>query len=77
MDREQAERERQRLAAEHPEATWLVSERAPGDFQLVKVGLTPTDPQGSTTEARPKPDYAGDPRNVLETNRGGNWVAGG
>jgi hypothetical protein len=63
MDREQAERERERMAAEHPEATWLIAEQNPGDWAVVKVGLVPTDgPDGSATQARPKPDYADDPR---------------
>jgi hypothetical protein len=78
MNREQAERQRELMAADHPEATWLVAEQQPGDWAVVKVGLTPPDdPEGSATEARPKPDYAEDVRNVSERNRGGNWVAGG
>jgi hypothetical protein len=78
MNREQAERERDRMAAEHPDATWLVAEQRPGDWAVVKVGLTPGDaPEGTATEARPRPDFAEDARNVLERNRGGNWVAGG
>jgi hypothetical protein len=65
MDREQAERERERMAAEHPEATWLVAEQDPGEWAVVRVALTPVDgPESSATEARPKPDYAGDPRSV-------------
>ena len=63
MDREQAQRERDRMAEEHPDATWLVAEQQPGEWAVVKVGLTPIDdPVGSSTEARPKPDYAEDPR---------------
>jgi len=77
MDREQAQSERDRMAVEHPEATWLVAERKPGEWAVVKVGLTPSDADGSATEERAKPDYAEDPRNVTEVNRGGNWVAGG
>jgi hypothetical protein len=65
MNREQAEHERDRLAADHPEATWLVAEQQPGDWAVVKVGLAPLDgPERSATEARPRPDYAGDPRSV-------------
>ncbi len=78
MNREQAQDERDRMAAEHPDATWLVAEQQLGEWAVVKVGLAPSEgPSGSSTEARPKPDYAGDPRNVVEVNRGGNWVAGG
>ena len=63
MNRKQADSERERVAAEHPEATWLVAEQAPGEWSVVKVGLTPPDgPEGSATEARAKPDYADDPR---------------
>ena len=63
MNHEQADSERARMAAEHPEATWLVAEQAPGEWSVIKVGLTPPDPpEGSATEARPKPDYAEDPR---------------
>ena len=66
------------MADEQPEATWLVAEQQPGAWAVVKVGLAPSDaPTASETEARPKPDYAEDPRNVTEVNRGGNWVAGG
>ena len=66
------------MAAEHPDTTWFVAEQQPGEWAVVKVGLTPSDaPTTSETEARPKPDYAPDPRQVTEVNRGGNWVAGG
>jgi hypothetical protein len=78
MNREQANAERDRMAAEHPESTWLVAEQQPGEWAVVKVGLTPSDAAtASATEERAKPDYAEDPRNVSEVNRGGNWVAGG
>ena len=63
MNREQAQDERDRMADEHPEATWLVAEQQPGDWAVVKVGLTPADADlDSSTEARPKPDYAENPR---------------
>jgi len=78
MTREQAERERERMATENPDVTWLVAEPKPGEWAVVKVALKPGEsPLGSATEARPKPDHAPDPRHVLEVNRGGNWVAGG
>ena len=51
------------MAAEHPEATWLVAEQEPGKWAVVKIGMAPGDaPTTSETEARPKPDYAEDPR---------------
>ena len=63
MNRDQAERQREQMAADHPEATWLVAERKPGEWAVVKVGLAPVDgPEASATQARPKPDYAEDPR---------------
>jgi hypothetical protein len=63
MNREQAQLERDRMAAEHPEVTWFVAEQEAGEWAVVKVGLAPPDgPERSATEARPKPDYAGDPR---------------
>jgi hypothetical protein len=69
MNREQAERQRERVGAEHPEATWLIAEQGPGDWAVVRVGLTPVDgPAGSATEARPKPDYAEDPRSAQVRN---------
>ena len=78
MNRDQAQGERDRMAAEHPDATWLVAEQRPGEWAVVKLGLSPSEaPSGSATEERAKPDYAEDPRNVSEVNRGGNWVAGG
>jgi hypothetical protein len=74
MNREQAERERERMAADHPEATWLVAEQGPGDWAVVKVGLAPTDaPTGDAVEARPKPDYAEDPRSTGMQNPYGNF----
>ena len=69
MNREQAQRERDRMAAEHPEMTWLVAEQGAGDWAVVKVGLAPAHgPERSATEARPKPDYAGDPRSTQAQN---------
>ena len=71
MNREQAQSERDRMAAEHPEATWLVAEHKPGDWAVVKVGLTPIDEVGSSTQARPKPDYAEDPKPAQNVNSRG------
>jgi hypothetical protein len=69
MNREQAEIQRDRMASEHPESTWLVAEQKPGEWAIVKVGLAPLDgPDGSSTEARPRPDYAGDPRSSQQQN---------
>jgi hypothetical protein len=74
MTHEQAERERQRMAAEQPKVTWLVAEQQPGDWAVVKVGLVPTDaPTGDAVEARPKPEYAEDPRTTGMQNPYGNF----
>ena len=62
MTRAEAEGERDRLAVEQPEVTWLVAERE-GEWQVVKVGLKPADaPTGELTEAKPRPPQPDDPR---------------
>jgi hypothetical protein len=71
MNNEQAQQERDRMADEHPEATWLVAEQQPGDWVVVKVGLTPIDEVGTSTEARPKPDHAEDPKPAQNLNSRG------
>jgi hypothetical protein len=69
MNRDQAERQREQMAADHPEANWLVAERKPGEWAVVKVGLAPINgPEASATQARTKPDYAGDPRSSQVQN---------
>jgi hypothetical protein len=74
MNREEAESERDRMAAEHPEATWLVAEREPGEWAVVKVGLAPVDgPDGTATQARPRPESAEDPRTSHRQNPYGNF----
>ena len=78
MTREEAERERDRMAAEHPESTWLASEADGGEWQVVKVGLKPADSAtGTTTEGRAKPPHPDDARTSLDRNVGGPWAAGG
>jgi hypothetical protein len=73
MDREQAERERDRMADEHPEATWLVAEQQPGDWAVVKVGLPPAGATQDSIEARPKPGHGEDPRSSRMQNPYGNF----
>jgi hypothetical protein len=69
MTKDEAERERGRMAEEHPELTWLVAEQEPGQWAVVKVGLTPADSDiGESTEARPKPPIADDPRSAQVRN---------
>ena len=73
MNREQAERERERMAEEQPDATWLIAEREPGEWAVVKVGLAPDDPAGTATQARPKPDYPEDAGSLNRQNPYGNF----
>jgi hypothetical protein len=69
MTREDAELVRDEMARKHPDATWLVVEPEPGTWQLVKVGLKPTDPAaGESIEGRPKPPNADDPRSAQSQN---------
>jgi hypothetical protein len=63
MTREEAESERDRMAEEQPESTWLVAEQKPGEWSVVKVGLKPsTSADGEATESRPRPPTPDDPR---------------
>jgi hypothetical protein len=76
MTHEQAERERDRLAEEHPDETWFIAENEPGSWSVVKVGLKPSDsPTGEGVEERPKPSYADDPRSAQSQNFS-NWGVG-
>lgn len=55
MNRDQAERERDRLAARQPDSTWIVAQGEAG-FRVLKVGLTPGPAaEGTAIAARPKP----------------------
>jgi hypothetical protein len=74
MTREQAERERERLAVQDPNSTWLLHEAEPGEWSVARVGLRPQHAQGSHTEGRPKPPDADDPRPAMWRNVGGPWV---
>jgi hypothetical protein len=73
MDRKQAERERRRLGAEHPEATWIVAE-APEGWQVVKVGIRPAGvPTGTEIAAKPKPPTPDSPPPPNEQQVNPNW----
>ena len=44
---------------------WTAQQIAPGEWRAVRLrapGLHPRVPEGTRTEARPRPDYADDPR---------------
>ena len=70
MTRAEADLERDRLTREHPDRathSWMVRRDAHGDWSVVKVGLPPgarVDPLCATTEAKPKPPQAEDPRST-------------
>jgi hypothetical protein len=77
VTREEAQRTRDRMAEEHPEATWLVTEQEPGKWSVVKVGLTPPGgAKGEAIESRPNPPNADDPRPGHDRNVGGPWIGG-
>ena len=76
VTREEAERDRARQAEEHPDSTWLIAEHERGIWSVVKVALKPTDSAtGESTEERPKPSYADDPRSAQSQNFS-NWGVG-
>jgi hypothetical protein len=61
MNREVAERERDRLAQEHPEATWLLKEAEEG-WQVLRVGMPPFEgPSGTSVAATPRPERPDSP----------------
>jgi hypothetical protein len=63
MTREEAEALRKRLQAEHEDRathTWMLREKAPGDWETVKVPLPPRTPLRATVEAKPRPPQSDD-----------------
>ena len=81
MTREEAELRAAQLNAEHPDRAtnrWIVKEGGEG-WDVARVALPPgmrLDPVKETTEARPKPPQAPDPRTPFERNVGGHWGIG-
>ena len=81
MTRAEAEQERDRLTREHPDRAthrWMARADDAGNWSLVKVGIPPTgrvDPLKATTEAKPKPAQADDPRSAFDRNVGGPYIA--
>ena len=70
MDRDQAERERDRLAGEHPEATFIATEGEDG-WQVLRVGIAQVEgPSGTAIAAKPKPPEPDDPRSAASRNIG-------
>ena len=73
MTREQAEAERDRLAAEQPAATWLAVERD-GEWQVVKVGLPGAQaPGGTEIAAKPRPETPDSPPAPNKQVYNPNW----
>jgi hypothetical protein len=65
--REEAEAIRAKLAAENPDVSWFVFQRDDG-WVVAKADIRPSGgPQGTATEARPRPD-ADDPRDANVRN---------
>ena len=74
MTREEAQRERDRMADEHPGSTWLVAEQGPGKWNVVKVGLKPASPDPQeTTESRPRPPHSTTPAAATAAMSGGEY----
>lgn len=80
MTRAEAEQERDRLTREHPDRAthrWMARADDAGVWSVVKVGLPPTgrvDPLKATTESKPRPPQADDPRTLHSRIVGGHWV---
>jgi hypothetical protein len=75
MTRQEAEREAERLRAEHPDREthrFLARERDRGSWTVIKVGLPPLGDLTAETRAEEKPPTADDPRTVSEQNMGPN-----
>jgi hypothetical protein len=74
MTRDEAMNAAKRLTAEHPDRrthTWIARESTPGGWEVVKVrlpGEMRRDPMKATTEAKPKPPEADDPRPAIFRN---------
>jgi hypothetical protein len=76
MTRDEAEAQRARFAAEHPDREthrWLTREGADGEWSVVKVGLAPPDPDRiAELGADEKPTTGDDPRSAAMRNLGPN-----
>lgn len=79
MTHEEAERESDRLAAEHPDREthrFVPREGPDGQWSVAKIGLPPIpqEPLGSETRADERPPTPGDPRDSYTRDRGTPWV---
>jgi hypothetical protein len=79
MTREEAEARAAALNREHPDrhvARWMVGEGGDG-WEVARVSLpggVRIDPLKATTEAKPRPQPADDPRSALGRNVGGPYA---
>ncbi|NUT56235.1 MAG: hypothetical protein HOQ03_09660 [Thermoleophilia bacterium] len=79
MTREQAQARAAQLNAEHPERAshhWIARHGAEG-WTVARIALPEglaREPMTSTTEARPRPPTADDPRPVAHRNIGGPYA---
>jgi hypothetical protein len=79
MTREQAELLSRKLAREHPERDryrWLARHGEGDEWSVVKIRLPDAlrhDPTRATTEAKPKPPNADDPRPPMFRDVGGPY----
>ena len=75
MTRDEAEREAERLAAEHQDRKthrFIAREQDDGSWAVVKVGLPPLGELTPETRVEEKPPTADDPRTVSQQNLGPN-----
>jgi hypothetical protein len=71
VTRDEAERERERLSGEDPEATWLIREDEDGGWSVVRVGLPrPDKTLVEEREERSRPPYPDDPVGSTRRNFG-------
>ena len=80
MNRTEAEETASQLARQHPNRAkyrWFVRQGADGEWVVVKVGVPPgerVEPLKATTEAKPKPAQAEDPRPPFWKDVGGPYA---
>jgi hypothetical protein len=80
VDRREAEAEARRLGEEHPERDRhrFVARERDGEWEVVRIPLPAgrrVAPRGTSTEAKPKPPQADDPRTNFDRNVGGPYIA--
>lgn len=71
MTRVEAEKERDRLSLEHPEATWFVREDYDGSWNVLRAGIPQSDKtRVEEKEERSRPPYPDDPLGSTRRNFG-------